>query len=126
MAIIVALGGAGYVAGSKVILSGKINAAKTDAAAIATAVAQYKFEMRKYPASLTALTTADSGKGPWIHSSLLKDPWNKDFHYIYNENTGFAIISAGQDGTYNTFSTNNASGTIPTEISKKDVGVISR
>ena len=90
------------------------------AATIAVAVSQYMTEMEAYPENLSALTSKNGNRGPWLNSSALLDPWNVQYTYVKNETSGkFAVWSNGPDKKSNsTLNANKCAG--------DDIGVYSR
>lgn len=71
------------------------NTAQNELASIASAVSHYHFDTDKYPAddSLSTLTKASNGYGPWI-SSINKDPWGNDYKIKSTANR-FVVYSTG-------------------------------
>ncbi len=118
LAAIICLGTGAVIVGRNYLESGRYNTAKADVSAIAIAVSQYKFEMEEYPETLEAMTQKVEQYGPWLHEDSLKDPWDRDYQYSFDENTNsFAVWSYGPDGA-------NASGSKPTEFTGDDIGVL--
>ena len=87
---------------------GKAESAKAKAAAsqvnrLAMAVESYYLDTGNTPDSLDLLVT-ESGNvkgwnGPYVKSSLLKDPWGREYEYRYpGEHGDFDLISLGADG----------------------------
>ena len=87
---------------------GKAESAKAKAAAsqvnrLAMAVESYYLDTGSTPESLDMLVT-ESGdvkgwNGPYVKSSLLKDPWGREYEYRYpGEHGDFDLISLGADG----------------------------
>ena len=87
---------------------GKAESAKAKAAAsqvnrLAMAVESYYLDTGATPDSLELLVT-ESGNvkgwnGPYVKSSLLKDPWGREYEYRYpGEHGDFDLISLGADG----------------------------
>ena len=94
---IIAMGtGAFYVAGQAMNYS-RYSTARSEVAAISTAVSQYYFEVGSMPANLDALTSKNDQYGPWLTSDTLKDPWGNN--YIFSNdasNKKFTIKSGGR------------------------------
>ncbi len=87
---------------------GKAESAKAKAAAsqvnrLAMAVESYYLDTGSTPDSLEMLVN-ESGdvkgwNGPYVKSSLLKDPWGREYQYRYpGEHGEFDLISLGADG----------------------------
>ena len=87
---------------------GKAESAKAKAAAsqvnrLAMAVESYYLDTGATPDSLDLLVT-ESGNvkgwnGPYVKSSLLKDPWGREYEYRYpGEHGDFDLVSLGADG----------------------------
>lgn len=116
---LIALSAAVYPTASHFMALSKSSAAKNGAAAIATAINQYKYELDQYPDSLTDLTTSYGQYGPWVSASTLKDPWNTDYYYVFDADAGtFAVWSGGQNGS-------NETGTnVPNDFRGDDIGII--
>lgn len=118
LGMIVALGTSAIFVGRNYLESGRYSTAKADVSAIAIAVSQYKFEMEEYPQTLNVMTQKVEQYGPWLHEDSLKDPWDRDYQYSFDEsNNSFAVWSYGPDGT-------NASGSNPTEFTGDDIGIL--
>lgn len=104
--------------GGAILDNGRYNKAKTDTAAISTAVSQYKFEHDAFPGDLDQLTKKDGQYGPYLSSDILKDPWNNDYHYSVNTSTGrFAVWSNGRNKV-------NDTGTFNDSINGDDIGIM--
>ena len=116
---LIALSAAVYPTASHFMALSKSREAKNGAAAIATAINQYKYELDQYPDNLTDLTNSYGQYGPWITASVLKDPWNTDYYYVFdNEKGSFAVWSGGQNGR------NDTGANVPVEFSADDIGII--
>lgn len=94
-----------------------IHRQKTGVATLATAISQYKFETGEYPLNLNSLTVSNEQYGPYISSAALRDPWNQNYNYSYNDNS-FAVWSNGPDKK------NNSGGGVPAAFQGDDIGVI--
>lgn len=113
-----ALAAGAMLLGGAILDHGRYNKAKTDTAAISTAVSQYKFEHDAFPGDLDKLTKKDGQYGPYLSSDILKDPWNNDYHYSVNTSTGrFAVWSNGRNKV-------NDTGTFNNSISGDDIGIM--
>ena len=83
--------------------SAKAKAAATQVDRLAMAVESYYLDTGATPDSLELLVT-ESGNvkgwnGPYVKSSLLKDPWGREYEYRYpGEHGDFDLISLGADG----------------------------
>lgn len=118
-AIIIALGAAAFLGAGTALDSGRYHTARTGTSAIAMALVQYKFEIGVLPTTdqgLGRLTESVNGKGPWVSSESLVDPWGNDYHYNVNGRS-YAVWSYGKDG-------NNNSGAMPETIQGDDVGIV--
>lgn len=116
---LIALSAALYPTADNFMSLSKVNAAKNGAAAIATAINQYNFEIAQYPDNLSDLTTAQGQYGPWTTAATLKDPWNKNYNYTFNEaERSFAVWSSGQNGR------NESGANVSTGFSGDDIGII--
>lgn len=114
------LSGVAVMGVSSYIKNGKINQARADTAALATAVERYAYDMGNaypsynpaqcLPSNLAALATQDTatGYGPWITGNALKksgtsylDPWGNVYMYSHGSTTDgrFVVYSKGPDGT---------------------------
>ncbi|MCQ2383106.1 MAG: type II secretion system protein GspG [Clostridia bacterium] len=120
LGVIIALASGATVATSHLLKLNRHSAAMSGAATIAVAVSQYMTEMEAYPENLTALTSKNGNRGPWLNSSALLDPWNVQYTYVKNETSGkFAVWSNGPDKKSNsTLNANKCAG--------DDIGVYSR
>lgn len=115
-AVILILGSATVITGKNYLSMGRYSTAKTQAGALALAVSHYRFEMGSYPTTLNALTIKSGTHGPWIDSDALKDPWNRNYQYVYdNTNKKFAVWSSGA---------NHASESSISGISGDDCGTL--
>jgi general secretion pathway protein G len=83
--------------------SAKAKAAGSQVNRLAMAVESYYLDTGSTPDSLDLLVT-ESGdvqgwNGPYVKSSLLKDPWGRNYEYRYpGEHTDFDLFSFGADG----------------------------
>ena len=87
---------------------GKAESAKAKAAAsqvdrLSMAVESYYLDTGSTPESLDMLVTESGGvkgwNGPYVKSSLLKDPWGREYEYRYPGDHGdFDLVSLGADG----------------------------
>mgnify|MGYP005903588437 CR=1 FL=1 len=82
--------------GNNYFALGRNSSSKTGVATLATAISQYKFETGEYPLNLNSLTVSNEQYGPYISSAALRDPWNQNYNYSYNDNS-FAVWSNGPD-----------------------------
>jgi general secretion pathway protein G len=83
--------------------SAKAKAASTQVDRLSMAVESYYLDTGSIPDSLDMLVT-ESGNvkgwnGPYVKTSLLKDPWGRDYDYrMPGEHGDFDLISLGADG----------------------------
>jgi len=83
--------------------SAKAKAASTQVDRLSMAVESYYLDTGSIPDSLDMLVT-ESGNvkgwnGPYVKSSLLKDPWGRDYDYrTPGEHGDFDLTSLGADG----------------------------
>lgn len=103
--------------GNNYFALGSNSSSKTGVATLATAISQYKFETGEYPLNLNSLTVSNEQYGPYISSAALRDPWNQNYNYSYNDNS-FAVWSNGPDKK------NNSGGGVPAAFQGDDIGVI--
>lgn len=68
--------------------------AKGDIAVLTSAAYQYRSDTGAFPATAATLETVVGGKGPWIKSRPVNDPWGKP--YTYSATTG-QFTSSGPD-----------------------------
>lgn len=118
--IVIALSACALATADNLLRTGRYNAAKAETAAISVAVARYRYEMGSLPVNLEALTTRDDalGKGPWLDTASLWDPWHVNYNYYYPANQAtYAIWSNGPDR-------NNDSGTPTTSFVGDDIGIL--
>lgn len=102
----------------EIMKGGNYSATKTAASALLTNIQQYSFELNVYPESLDDLTVKNGSFGPWTTEEALKDRWNNDFQYSYDEQSGkIAVWSYGPDGA------NNSGDGISSDFSGDDIGV---
>lgn len=92
--------------------------ARSEAAAIGNAVAQYYMEIDEYPESLNDLLDKKGQFGPWLREIPEADPWGNPYQYKYREDTGFAIYSYGADEI--------DSGSSVEKINDGDIGFIGK
>lgn len=92
--------------------------ARSEAAAIGSAVAQYYMELEEYPESLDKLLTKKEQFGPWLREIPEADPWGNPYQYKYNIDVGFAVYSFGADEF--------DSGSSVEKISDGDIGFIGK
>ena len=92
--------------------------AKSEAAAIGNALAQYSLEMDAYPEKLDDLLDKQGQYGPWLRELPDADPWGNPYQYKYTDDTGFVIYSYGADET--------DSGSSVDEIKDGDIGFIDK
>jgi general secretion pathway protein G len=83
--------------------SAKAKAAASQVSRLSMAVESYYLDTGSTPESLELLVT-ESGdvrgwNGPYVKSSLLKDPWGREYEYKYpGEHGDFDLVSLGADG----------------------------
>lgn len=92
--------------------------ARSEAAAIGNAVAQYYMEIDEYPESLDDLLEKKEQFGPWLREIPEADPWGNQYQYKYKDDTGFAVYSYGADET--------DSGSSVEKINDGDIGFIGK
>lgn len=117
LGVVIAMAIAVLPVGSNYFALGRNSSSKTGVATLATAISQYKFEIGEYPLNLNSLTVSNGQYGPYISSTALKDSWNQNYNYSYNDNS-FAVWSNGPDKK------NNSGGGVPTAFQGDDIGVI--
>lgn len=81
----------------------KVKAASSQISRLGMSVEAYYLDTGKTPDSLDALVNEPPGvvgwNGPYVKSSLLKDPWGKDYQFRSpGEHGEFDIYSYGADG----------------------------
>lgn len=81
----------------------KVKAASSQISRLGMSVEAYYLDTGSTPDSLDALVNEPSGvngwNGPYVKSSLLKDPWGKDYQFRSpGEHGEFDIFSYGADG----------------------------
>ena len=81
----------------------KAKAASSQIDRLAMAVETYYMDTNSFPETLDQLVDNSSGadgwNGPYVKRSILKDPWNREYVYLYPGEKGqFDIISLGADG----------------------------
>ncbi|MCU0857661.1 MAG: type II secretion system protein GspG [Pontiellaceae bacterium] len=86
-------------------ISGKLGTATDTAArasirAVEGAVQSYEMDNLRLPDSLTDLTAQKNGKGPYLKTSELKDPWGNPYTYIKpgSHGIGFDLSCKSPDG----------------------------
>lgn len=106
---------------SEMMKSGRRNTAAMAVNCLVIGIGQYHFEMQEMPENLEALTKKQGQFGPWVTKDALKDEWNNNFNYSYDQDSRlFAVWSSGPDGA-------NSSGSNVTEkFSGDDIGTISQ
>ncbi|MGN6151848.1 MAG: type II secretion system protein GspG, partial [Lysobacteraceae bacterium] len=67
---------------------------------IASAVALYRSDTDRFPASLDMLMRADGpGLGPYLHPDQRLDPWGRAIFYrVDADGRGFVVFTPGRDG----------------------------
>ena len=121
MSIIAALLALAAPKASEVMQSGRRNATAAAVNSLVIGIGQYHFEMQEMPENLEALTKKQGQFGPRATKAALKDEWNNNFNYSYDQNDRlFAVWSSGPDGA-------NSSGNNVTEkFSGDDIGTVSQ
>ena len=81
----------------------KVKAASSQISRISMSVETYYLDTGSMPDSLTELVTEQGGtagwNGPYIKSSILKDPWGREYQYrTPGEHGDFDVYSYGADG----------------------------
>jgi general secretion pathway protein G len=81
----------------------KVKAADSQIDRLSMAVESYYLDTGTTPESLDALIEEGGGvggwNGPYVKASSLKDPWGRDYVYVYpGEHGDFDIYSYGADG----------------------------
>ena len=79
---------------------------KTQIVLLENSIKMFKLDTGRYPTSkegLNALLEAPQGvtnwDGPYLEKGLPKDPWGRDYTYVYpGKNYTYEIISLGADG----------------------------
>ena len=117
-AIIIALAAGAIFGVYSLLQSGKYNKAKTDVAAIDTALRQYYFDTGKAADSLDKLTVKDGTLGPWLDKDNLTDPWGSEYFYSLYGSGVYFVLSYGSDKELST----NV-GPQPGVVGGDDIGV---
>jgi hypothetical protein len=82
-----------YGRGLTSLFDDKVSSAKIKARDIRQACQEYAVDHGQFPTSLEDLLTIDSdGKGPYLKSDAIKDPWGKIYQYDPN---GVSTSGAG-------------------------------
>ena len=81
----------------------KVKAAASQVSRLAMAVESYYLDTGQTPEALQQLvenSSNDAGwNGPYVKPSSLKDPWGRDYEYVFpGEHGDFDIFSLGADG----------------------------
>jgi general secretion pathway protein G len=81
----------------------KVKAAASQVSRLSMGVESFYLDTGQIPDSLEDLVNepgdADGWNGPYVKASSLKDPWGREYEYIYPGDHGdFDIISLGSDG----------------------------
>jgi general secretion pathway protein G len=81
----------------------KVKAAASQVSRLAMAVESYYLDTGTTPESLGQLVEDPGGQagwnGPYVKSASLKDPWGRDYEYVFpGEHGEFDIFSLGADG----------------------------
>jgi general secretion pathway protein G len=80
----------------------KVKAASSQINRLAMAVESYYLDTGETPDNLEQLVddnSADGWNGPYVKPSSLKDPWGREYVYVYpGEHSDFDIYSLGADG----------------------------
>jgi general secretion pathway protein G len=79
----------------------KVKAAASQVSRLSMAVESYYLDTGSTPNSLEQLVDGDEDgwNGPYVKASSLKDPWGRDYEYVFPGDHGdFDIISYGADG----------------------------
>jgi general secretion pathway protein G len=83
----------------------RVEAARTQAKMLGSAVEVYQVDTGALPPDLDALlkapadaTAAQKWNGPYLHMSAPLDPWGRPFHYEVLDPKNFSIWSSGPDG----------------------------
>lgn len=85
---------------SSAINTARIRTAQGDLAALGSAVSQYHYEMKAYPANIDTLKSANGQYGPWIVSNTKTvDPWGRAY-ILQTDGTKerFVVYSTGPKG----------------------------
>ena len=80
----------------------KVKAASSQIDRLAMAVETYYMDTNSFPDSLDQLVESSDAagwNGPYVKRSILKDPWNREYIYVFPGEKGrFDIVSLGADG----------------------------
>jgi len=81
----------------------KVKAAASQVNRLAMGVESYYLDTGQTPESLQQLVenpgNASGWNGPYVKASSLKDPWGRDYEYVYpGEHGEFDLFSLGADG----------------------------
>jgi len=81
----------------------KVKAAASQVSRLSMAVESYYLDTGSTPESLQQLVEDSGGdtgwNGPYVKTSALKDPWGRDYEYVFpGEHGEFDIFSLGADG----------------------------
>jgi len=83
----------------------RVEAARTQAKMVGSAVELYQVDTGSLPPNLDALlkapadaAAAEKWNGPYLHMSSPLDPWGKPYQYEILDPKNFAIWSSGPDG----------------------------
>lgn len=81
----------------------KVKAAASQVSRLSMAVESYYLDTGETPDSLEELVQESGGvggwNGPYVKASSLKDPWGREYVYVYpGEHGDFDIYSLGADG----------------------------
>lgn len=78
------------------VIQAKTKADKMQINAIASAVSNYHYEVKKYPPNLEALTVKYGDLGPWLPPTIPASEWGTPYNYVYDDdNNVFAVWSNG-------------------------------
>lgn len=119
IAVMMVLMAAGSYGFSMYIDNKNTGKATAETGMIANAISRYRYEMRSYPGTLTALTSASGVYGPWLTAVPTTDPWGDVYHY-YSGPKSFAVWSNGVDKV------NNSGSGVPSSLLGDDVGFVSQ
>lgn len=111
VAIIMTLSGAMGTIGMQQLQKTRTVVARTQVAALASALHAYYFDTGRYPtthqglAALWRLPTAppvpSRWRGPYVDRAPVEDPWGNPFHYqeTLRDDLPFSLMSLGADGS---------------------------
>jgi general secretion pathway protein G len=80
-AILVILAGTGTIILFRYLEDARVDAAKVRIKNVETALEGYKMSHGSYPGDLTALTVSEGGRGAYLETNGLLDPWEHEFVY---------------------------------------------